>query len=546
MKLPNNKNKYDRIIDKMIHDKAFRVEMVTKSHYWFFHYYFYEYVKFSTAEFQKKIFSLTEGDEKNIVISAFRGCGKTTIITMSYVIWSILGRQQKKHVIILGYTREQAEEKLQDIKYQFETNDRLKADLGPFKEVSGRWGAEALILPQYEAKIAIGSTEQTVRGKKYNQYRPDVFILDDIENDKTVGSQEKRDDMYRWLTRDVLPAGSQDARMILIGTPLHQDSVLIRICNEMAEPDKAKRKINGKFVRFPFYDSKGVPLWKEKFSTPELIDQEKSSKVMNDELAWQREYMLNPISEESQIMKSEWVKTYDKRPELESRNDYRYSMLSIDPAVQVKKNNDFTAAVYADIFGFNENLKIYIRREIFNRRIEFPQIIEFIEHEAKQFQDLRLPFKIVVEEIGSQGYIHQQAKDKGITIFPYHPGSKDKAERLRGITNYFSEGKVLLPKEGMPILENQMYGFGVEKHDDVVDALTMLVHTVMDFERDSNRLVVPSIMAEPLPPDIHNPEIRKSEEKKADIAQILEQEYERSNYNFMMGQFLRDYRQRNK
>ncbi|MCE9585620.1 hypothetical protein K8Q94_03310 [Candidatus Nomurabacteria bacterium] len=513
----------------MINDRAFRLELVKKSHFWFFHYYFSEYISHPTADFHRSIIHLTESNFTNLVIMAFRGSGKTTIITMSYVIWSILGCQNKKYVMILGGTNSQAREKLQDIKFQLENNSRLKADMGPFKEIQGQWGAEALILPQYEAKIGIGSTEQSIRGTKYNQYRPQLFILDDIETDKTVDSQEKRDNMYRWLTRDVLPAGDQNARMVLVGTPLHQDSVLIRVCNDIAD-----NKIFGKAVRFPFFGDKGIPLWKEKFHSQELIDQEKRTKVMNDENAWQREFMLNPINEESQIIRNELIKRYDKIPALDYANDYRFTIMSIDPATGTSNKNDFTAGVYADVFGYQDKIKIYIRPKIFNKRIEFPQIIKFIENEVNYFKSVNLTPKVVVEKVGAQGYIHQQAKDKGIDVIPYNPGSKDKAERLRATTNYFLEGKVLFPKEGIPILENQIYGFGYEKYDDLLDALSMLMHTVMDAERDPNRLVIPSSIPIPKASDIQDPEVRKEEEKKVDVALMLESEYERRNFMRMM------------
>ena len=96
----------EKIIERMIKDRAFRVAMVRKSHYWFFHYYFgRHYVKYQTADFQREIFQLTENkDIQNIVITAFRGSAKSTIVTMSYVIWSILGEQQKKFPLILGKT----------------------------------------------------------------------------------------------------------------------------------------------------------------------------------------------------------------------------------------------------------------------------------------------------------------------------------------------------------------------------------------------------------------------------------------------------------
>ncbi|MDG6356030.1 hypothetical protein QAA22_11710, partial [Glaesserella parasuis] len=61
-------------------------------------------------------------------------------------------------------------------------------------------------------------------------YRPDLVILDDIENDEQVRNPEQRDKLHNWLKKTVLPLGSADGKLdvIYIGTILHYDSVLNR------------------------------------------------------------------------------------------------------------------------------------------------------------------------------------------------------------------------------------------------------------------------------------------------------------------------------
>ena len=126
----------EQIIEKMIRDKNFRLAMVRESLFWFTHFYFGgTYVKYPTVDFQREIFQLLEDAEyQNIVITAFRGSAKSTIVTMAYVIWSILGKQQKKFPIILGSTQAKAQTHLLAIKHEFEQNELLRADLGPFRE----------------------------------------------------------------------------------------------------------------------------------------------------------------------------------------------------------------------------------------------------------------------------------------------------------------------------------------------------------------------------------------------------------------------------
>lgn len=147
----NNEN-FKEIAEKIIKDKNLRKTLSRESHFWFFHIYGNEYIKYETAPFQKEILSLTEDESiKNMVIVAFRGSAKSTIVTMSYPIWSIIGKQQKKFVLIASQTQQQAKQHLSNIKREFETNEMLREELGPFKQ-EDEWSTSSLILPKFDAK----------------------------------------------------------------------------------------------------------------------------------------------------------------------------------------------------------------------------------------------------------------------------------------------------------------------------------------------------------------------------------------------------------
>ena len=116
--LTNDSNEFTpEIIETIIGDQAVRMAIATQSHYWFFHMYFSQYVKYPTAQFHKEIFAITEDDSiKTAIIIAFRGCGKSTIATMSYPLWAILGRLQKKCVVIISQTQQQVKTHFSNIK----------------------------------------------------------------------------------------------------------------------------------------------------------------------------------------------------------------------------------------------------------------------------------------------------------------------------------------------------------------------------------------------------------------------------------------------
>ena len=147
--MDKRQKKIDQLIKRIIGNQASRIALATQDHSLFFGIYFGpRYIKFESAPMHSEIFAITEDEKiKMAVITAFRDCGKSTIFTLSYPLWAILGKPQKKFVVILGQTQLKAQEYLRNIKHQLEGNELMRADLGPFKEESGQWGATALIIP---------------------------------------------------------------------------------------------------------------------------------------------------------------------------------------------------------------------------------------------------------------------------------------------------------------------------------------------------------------------------------------------------------------
>jgi len=455
----------EKIIEQMIKDKAFRVAMVRKSHYWFFHYYFgRHYVKYRTADYQREIFQLTQSiGIQNIVITAFRGSAKSTIISMSYVIWCILGEQQKKFVIILGKTQPKSQSILMDIKKELEQNEELRRDLGPFREESNQWGAQSLILPMYGAKISTGSIDQSIRGIRHNQYRPDVIICDDVEDPESVKTQESRDKLFDWLTGDVLPAGDKDTRMIFIGTPLHNDSLLMRLKSIFKEGDPGNV-----FRAYPIVDGNDVPLWPGKFQSPEDIEKEKAKCF--SPLAWQREYLLRIVEREDQIIHKTWIQYFDSLPSL---NFHTYYAVGVDLAISQKDSADYTAIISAQVQGLGKEMKVYILPEIINKRLTALETVEKIKYISSTIDRP----KIYVENNGYQQSIVEYLKKERCNAYGIHSAG-DKYDRLNSISYLLEGGQILFPKVGAEHLINQLLGFGSEKHDDMADAFSLLLSQI--------------------------------------------------------------------
>lgn len=457
-------------------NRAVRRMLARKSHFWFFSIYLSHYIKYPFAPLHHDIFALTEDETLRMaVLVVFRGGGKSTLVTLSYAIWSIIGIQKKKFVLILSQTQAQARLLLTNIKRELENNQLLKDDIGPFEEIGDEWGATSIVISNYGARITIASTEQGVRGLRHEQYRPDVVICDDVEDLNIVKTKEGRDKTFSWFTGEVLPIGDQETKFIIVGNLLHEDSLLMKLRKMIYED-----KLEGKFFAYPILDGENNSAWPGKF--PTLQDIERLKTTIGSDPAWSREYLLKIISDANRIVHPEWIQYYDLIP-LEVGNDFRYIATGIDLAISQKDSADYTAMVSAKVYGHQEKLKVYILPNPVNKRISFPDTVELAMQLSKALGDDTYT-KLFIEEVGYQQALVEHLAAKNIPAEGVKIAGQDKQARLTLITHLIQQGKVLFPRKGTEDLIMQLTGFGVEKHDDLADAFSLLLLKIMGLDNE--------------------------------------------------------------
>ncbi|NBV76555.1 hypothetical protein EBR66_00050 [bacterium] len=467
------------LFEKITKDRTVRRAITRESHLMFFYVYFSHYVTYEIAEFQKDIFRITE-DQSNplAVIVAFRGSGKSTLVTFSYSLWAMLGVHQKKFVLIIGQTQTQAKQYLINLKRELESNSLLRNDLGPFQEESGEWGASALVFPQLKAKIMAVSSEQSIRGLRHNQHRPDLIICDDLEDMASVKTYENRQKIYNWLCGEVMPLGDRNTRFVVVGNLLHEDSLVMRLRRDI---DEGQRK--GIFKMFPLLTSGGTVAWPGKYPTQETIAEEKMKS--GNEYAWQREYLLRIVPDEDQVIHLSWIQYYDALPK--RRDTYHGVFMGVDLAISQKETADYTAMVSA-LISHEESFCVYILPNIINRRMNFPDTIKQIKAVSDANKKL-YSSHILVEEVGYQKAVidqltHDSLDVEGVKI------SSDKRSRLISISAMIQSGKIKFPRHGAEALIQQIVGFGVERHDDLVDAFTIVAHHAIQFDHGAPQFLV--------------------------------------------------------
>lgn len=186
-------------------------------------------------------------ESENEAIAAPRGEAKSTLVSQLFVLWcAVCG--YKKFVLIVMDSLDQAYPMLEAIKAELEFNPRLRCD---FAEACGQgriWQAGTIVTANAARLQAAGSGKK-IRGLRHGARRPDLVVLDDIENDEQVATPEQRDKLQSWLEKTVTPLGGVGEKLdiVYIGTILHYDSVLNRMLkNEFWTAHKFKA-----IVRWP-------------------------------------------------------------------------------------------------------------------------------------------------------------------------------------------------------------------------------------------------------------------------------------------------------
>ena len=158
-------------------------------------------------------------------IAAPRGHAKSTNFTFKDTLHAIV-YQYKHYPIILSDSSDQAEGFLTDIKTELEENRNIIEDFGVLK---GKVWKTGVILTSTDIKVeAIGSGKK-IRGRRHRNWRPDLIVLDDIENDENVNTPDQRKKLENWFYKAVSKAGDTYTDIVYIGTILHYDSLLSKV-----------------------------------------------------------------------------------------------------------------------------------------------------------------------------------------------------------------------------------------------------------------------------------------------------------------------------
>lgn len=435
---------------------------------------------------------LVTGPEKFVAIAAPRGHAKSTAISLSYVLSSVLFRA-KKFVLLVSDTETQANLFLGSIKQELQENSDLIELFGIKKDEKGlvkfKKDTESDIIVEFNDtdeegrplcfRIIAKGAEQKLRGLIWNGSRPDLIVCDDMENDELVMNKDRREKFRRWFMGALLPCRSQNGEVRVVGTILHMDSMLERLMPK--ESDKqtvtqglkmyTSRRQMWRSVKYRAHNHDfSEVLWPERHPAEALkrIRQEYIEQGLPD--VYSQEYLNVPIDE---------AKTYFKRADFLPMREDDYKKKKVfyvasDLAISDKERADWTVMITG---GMDEDGILHIV-DVIRDRMDGLEITDTI----LAVQRLRDPELFGIEDtqitksIGpflNRAMIEQNTYP---TVLPLSPHKTDKLSRARSIQARMRAGAVRFDKnaEWYQTLEDELMRFPRDRHDDQVDAMAYL------------------------------------------------------------------------
>lgn len=323
-----------------------------------------------------------------------------------------------------------------------------------------------------------------IRGINFDDYRPDLIVLDDILTDENALTEEQRKkitDMVLGALKYSLAPQSEEpnAKLVMLNTPQHISDV-----TAVAEQDELF-----KTLRFSCWtpETKDLPLeqqesaWPERYSSETLRADKQSAIKLNKLSVFAREKECRLTSPETASFRPDWVRVYDEKPQ------GLYCVIAIDPVPPPSERQMQKALQgkdYEAITVWGRRGADYFCLDIAENRGHDPN---WTISKVFEFGLRYRPVKVVVEAVGYQrvlkGLIEAEMARRRV-YWPVMPFDDKRAKFTRIVSTFAgiaSQGHMWVSHEHSRFIDQfTLYGPTFTDHDDVLDSSAIAVSSIMN------------------------------------------------------------------
>lgn len=425
-------------------------------------------------------------DSRLVSIAAPRDHAKTTALTQGYGLAKLLFRESD-FAFVVSDTEEQAAEFVVGMGLAIKENKELWDifDISKFEK-----DTETDIIVSFtdgaKFRIVARGVGQKVRGYKWGEKRPNLILIDDLENDKNVITREQRQRLKKWVNGALVPCRSKSGLVRAVGTIIHADSWLASTMPKEASPftkvtplrTTTSRKVNGWYSALyrahPAISDYSQILWPEHHDAEYFKGEYARLSEDGDTDLYSAENLNQPIDDTNAYFRATDLVDFPAgtRERITSGELALNYYSAADFAISVAERADYTAILTVGVDTTGQLYLVDIRRDRFGPDETITQIfsVEKAYHPA-----------LFLVEKGTLAHSMGAALNKEMEKQRTYPALEpmktagDKRAKARGIQKVMRGGGLYVDKqaEWYPAFSDELLRFDRGRNDDQVDALAL-------------------------------------------------------------------------
>ena len=422
-----------------------------------------------------------------------RGHAKTTVNVKLLLLHAIL-HNRFKYAMHLTNSAELAEDNLSFVRGELESNQLLKSFYAPnadpedplaFQAPNGQWNRSTIDtnVNNTISRVKAFGSGKSVRGTTFGAYRPDVIMVDDLEDAEGVAAKERRQKLLKRGRGDVRPCcGPKGGYFLIIGTILHFDSILNNIKENEHDSYGDFTAIEYKAIQRDPNTDEETALWEDAQPLEKLYKIQEEYIAKGEEATFSREYLNEPIAESERMFAVQDIKesiidtTSPEFPPLSSL----FITAGLDLAVTQRTHSDYSALTVIGVSSTGDKYVLYAERF----KESLPEIADRIVDVYQMYR----PRVVGIEKIGIVHaflpILNQVIKKSGepICIEPVSVSHTSKIERANSLAPFFRQRAIHLQSHHVDLL-HELSQFPMGKNDDLIDA-SEISHRLLPLQYD--------------------------------------------------------------
>jgi len=257
------------------------------------------------APFHHSLSDLLLAKDGHVAIEMFRESGKSSYVLRAFPLYCLAyPSKDRNYIVIIKQNQTLASGKLKDMANEYMANPLVRHNLKEIKENNGKVFSVDVYNEEHKViniRFEAYGKGAAIRGLNSMDRRPNIVILDDIQDKDDARSETVTAADWEWFLSDVVFLGER-TRIFFIGNNLGEKCCLEKCINNADN-------LHFQVIRVPIMTD-NVPAWSAKHTIEAILKEREDYAEMGKLDIWYAEKMCQAVSDESRIFKEEDYRYY--------------------------------------------------------------------------------------------------------------------------------------------------------------------------------------------------------------------------------------------